>query len=317
MSTAFVFPGQGSQSVGMLSQLADQHIEVRATFEAASRVLGYDLWALVQQGPEAQLKSTEITQPAMLAAGVAVWRVWSERGGAMPAEVAGHSLGEFTALVCADALVFEDAIELVRFRGMAMQQAVPQGTGAMAAIIGLEDGAIEAACAEAARAQPGGVVSAANFNSPGQVVIAGDVAAVQRAIEACKARGAKRALPLPVSAPFHCALMLPAAERLRERLASSAVKTPRIAFRSAVDARLHGDPDDIRALLVRQASQPVRWTATVTALVEAGTRVIVECGPGKVLTGLNRRISKQPDLQCMAIDDDESLQAALAAVRGT
>jgi [acyl-carrier-protein] S-malonyltransferase len=314
MSLAFVFPGQGSQSVGMLSQLADRHIEVRATFQAASRVLNYDLWRLVQEGPDEQLKATERTQPAMLAAGVAIWRVWCERGGSQPQVVSGHSLGEFSALVCAGALVFEDAVELVRFRGMAMQEAVPQGTGAMAAILGLEEADIEAACAEAAQ---GGVVSAANFNSPGQVVIAGDVAAVQRAIAAAKARGAKRAVPLPVSAPFHCALMLPAAERLRERLANVVVQSPRIAFRSAVDAQLHSDPDDIRELLVRQASQPVRWTATVRALIDNGTRTLVECGPGNVLSGLNRRISKLPDLQCLALDDDEALQAALSSIGHT
>lgn len=314
MTTAFVFPGQGSQSVGMLSQLADSNIEVRATFEAASRVLGYDLWSLVQQGPESELKATERTQPAMLTAGVATWRVWCERGGRVPDVVSGHSLGEFTALVCAGVLQFEDAVDLVRFRGMAMQEAVPQGTGAMAAIMGLSEADIEAACAEAAQ---GGIVSAANFNSPGQVVIAGDTAAVQRAIEACKARGAKRALPLPVSAPFHCALMLPAGQRLGERLAKITLKPPRIAYRSAVDAQLHSDPDAIRALLVRQASQPVRWTATVQALVDAGARAIVECGPGKVLTGLDRRIVKAPDVQCIAIDDDATLQTALDTIGRT
>lgn len=295
----------------MLSQLADSHIEVRATFEAASRVLGYDLWSLVQKGPESELKATEITQPAMLTAGVATWRVWCERGGPLPDVVGGHSLGEFTALVCAGALEFEDAVDLVRFRGQAMQEAVPAGTGAMAAIMGLGEADIEAACAEAAQ---GGVVSAANYNAPGQVVIAGDVAAVQRASDACKARGAKRAVPLPVSAPFHCALMLPAAQRLQQRLAQIAMKSPRIAFRSAVDAQLHANADDIRALLVRQASQPVRWTATVAALVEAGARTLVECGPGKVLTGLNRRIAKGDTVQCLAIDDDASVKAALASL---
>lgn len=309
MSLAFVFPGQGSQSVGMLAALADHHVEVRATFEAASGVLRYDLWKLVQQGPEAELKATERTQPAMLAAGVATWRVWCKRGGAQPQVVAGHSLGEFSALVCAGALAFEDAVELVRFRGMAMQEAVAQGSGAMAAIIGLDEAQIEAACAAAAQ---GGIVAPANFNSPGQVVIAGDSAAVQRAIDNAKARGAKRALPLPVSAPFHCALMLPAGERLRERLAQISLHSPRIAFRSAVDGALHSDPDDIRQLLVRQASQPVRWTATVQALLDQGARTLVECGPGRVLTGLNRRIAKLPDLQCIAVDDEESLQSALA-----
>lgn len=308
MSLAFVFPGQGSQAVGMLAELAEQNIEVRATFEAASSVLGYDLWQLIQQGPAEQLQATERTQPIMLAAGVATWRAWCSRGGSVPVVMCGHSLGEFTALVCAGALGFEDAVDLVRFRGRAMQEAVPQGRGAMAAILGLGDTELVAACAAAAQ---GAVVAPANFNAPGQTVIAGETAAVQRAIEAAKARGAKRALPLSVSAPFHCALMQPAAERLRERLERISMQTPRIAFRSSVDAALHLDPEDIRALMVRQAVSQVRWTDTVLALIANGAKKIVECGPGQVLTGFNRRIARAAEVQCLALDDNASLENAL------
>ena len=308
MSTAFAFPGQGSQSVGMLSDLAEHHIEVRATFEAASSVVGYDVWQLVQLGPEEELKSTERTQPIMLASGVATWRAWCARGGKVPAQVCGHSLGEFTALVCAGAMGFEDAIDLVRFRGRVMQEAVPFGSGAMAAILGLDEAALVAACHQAAQ---GGVVSPANFNAPGQTVIAGDTAAVQRAIELAKAAGAKRAVPLPVSAPFHCALMQPAADRLKERLASIAMQKPRIAFRSSVDAALHEDPEEIRALMVRQAVSQVRWTETILAMLGSGVTRLVECGPGKVLTGFNRRIAKAGTVKCEALDDSASLDAAL------
>ena len=309
MSTAFVFPGQGSQRVGMLADLAQVDPIVRTSFEEASAVLGYDLWRLCQDGPAESLNATERTQPALLVASVATYRLWARRGGAVPQIVAGHSLGEFAALVIAESIDFRDAVEIVRFRGRAMQEAVPAGAGAMAAILGLDDEALAAACSEAAE---DGVVEPANFNSPGQTVIAGDSTAVQRAIEAAKRRGAKRALPLPVSAPFHCSLMKPAAERLRAQLAPIAVHAPRLRFVSSVDAAEHADPAEIRELLVRQVAAPVRWTATVRTVAAMGAVRIVECGPGKVLTGLNRRIDKRPDSEFLALEDRISLDAALA-----
>jgi [acyl-carrier-protein] S-malonyltransferase len=296
----------------MLASLASAEPAVRETFAEASRVLGYDLWQLVSAGPEEALNTTERTQPAMLAAGVATWRTWQARGGALPALMSGHSLGEFTALVCAGALDFAPAIALVRCRGELMQAAVPAGSGAMAAILGLDDAAVEAACREAAQ---GEVVEPANYNSPGQVVIAGAAAAVQRAIGAAKARGAKRAVLLPVSVPSHSSLMQGAAERLQERLAALEVRVPTIRYVSAVDARPHEDPQDIRALLVRQLSSPVRWSQTLSAL-SAGLAQVIECGPGKVLTGLNRRIEKRADLTFLALEDPPSLDAALAATHG-
>ena len=313
MNFAFVFPGQNSQSVGMLAELAATDPIVQATFEDASAVLGYDLWELIQQGPEERLNATEFTQPAMLTAGVATWRLWHRRGGPAPGWVAGHSLGEFTALVCAEALELAPALELVAFRGKAMQEAVPRGTGAMAAILGLEDAQVEAACQQAAQ---GGIVEPVNFNSPGQVVIAGQAEAVQRAMEAAKTRGAKRAVLLAVSVPSHSSLMRPAARRLEERLASVSVKAPRIGYLSAVDATRHEDPEDIRQLLVRQLASPVRWTDTVRALAAAGAAQIIECGPGKVLTGLNRRIEKRPGLDFLALEDSATLTTALSAVKG-
>ena len=313
MSFAFVFPGQGSQSVGMLGALATAESAVRATFDEASRALGFDLWKLVSEGPEEALNATERTQPAMLAAGVAVWRVWRARGGALPEVVCGHSLGEFTALVCAEGLPFGATVELVRFRGQVMQEAVPAGSGAMAAIIGLDDEAIEAACREAAQ---GAVVEAANFNGAGQVVIAGEKAAVQRAIEAARARGARRAVALPVSVPSHTSLMRGAAERLRERLHLLEVRAPRIRYVSAVDASAHERPDEIRELLVRQLSSPVRWTDTLRAVSAGAVAQVIECGPGKVLTGLNRRIERRADLDFLALEDPSSIEAALAATRG-
>jgi [acyl-carrier-protein] S-malonyltransferase len=312
MAFAFVFAGQGSQSVGMLAGLAAEPA-VRDTFAEASQVLGYDLWRLVSEGPEEQLNATERTQPAMLAAGVAVWRAWRARGGTPPAVVSGHSLGEFTALVCAQSLTFPAALDLVRFRGQVMQEAVPAGSGAMAAILGLDDEAIVAACREAAQ---GAVVDAANFNSPGQVVIAGEVAAVQRAIEAAKTRGAKRAVMLPVSVPSHSSLMRGAGERLRERLRALEVQVPQIRYVSAVDARAHEEPGDIRDVLVRQLSSPVRWTDTLRAVVAGGIAQVIECGPGKVLTGLNRRIERRPDLAFLALEDPVSIDAALSATKG-
>jgi [acyl-carrier-protein] S-malonyltransferase len=312
MSFAFVFPGQGSQSIGMLAALAQTDPVVRATFDEASAVLGYDLWRLVQEGPKERLDSTECTQPAMLAAGVATWRLWHDRGGADPTLVSGHSLGEFTAFVCAGAISFGTAIELVRFRGQVMQEAVPQGTGAMAAILGLEDAQVEQACREAAGAE---VVEAVNFNSPGQVVIAGQTAAVQRAIEVAKARGAKKALALPISVPSHSSLMRGAGQRLSERLASIEIRAPRIQCLSPVDVAAHDQPAEIRAHLSQQLSRPVQWWATVRAIAKAGIGQMIECGPGKVLTALNRRIEKRPGLDFMALEDPVSVDSALAATR--
>jgi [acyl-carrier-protein] S-malonyltransferase len=309
---AFVFPGQGSQSVGMLAKLAD-HAIVRSTFDDASVTLGYDLWKLVSDGPADDLNATERTQPAMLAAGIATWRLWQERGGAMPGVVTGHSLGEFTALTAAGAIDLTTCIDLVRFRGQVMQEAVPKGTGSMAALLGLDDAEVEAACAEAAA---GSVVEAVNFNAPGQVVIAGEKAAVLRAIDLAKARGAKRAIELPVSVPSHSSLMKSAGLRLGERLAATEIRTPKIRYLSAVDSQTHSEPDDIRALLVRQLSNPVRWTATVAALTRnesGGATRVIECGPGGVLAGLVKRIEKGRDTQIFALDSSETLSAALSA----
>jgi len=310
-SLAFVFPGQGSQSVGMLGKLAEQSPVVRGTFDEASKVLGYDLWQLVSQGPAEDLNATERTQPAMLAAGIATLRLWRERNGAAPAIVTGHSLGEFTALVAAGAIDFGACIDLVRYRGQVMQEAVPAGTGAMAALLGLEDPDVVAVCAEAAAA--GGVVEAVNFNSPGQVVIAGERAAVLRAIEMAKGRGAKRALELPVSVPSHSSLMKPAGEKLARKLAGIDLKAPTLRYLSAVDAQEHRDPADIRQLLVHQLSSPVRWTTTTAALTAAGVKVIVECGPGGVLAGLVKRITRGGDTQTFALETPESFQAASTA----
>jgi [acyl-carrier-protein] S-malonyltransferase len=279
---------------------------IRDTFAEASAVLGYDLWELVAQGPPQRLNSTECTQPAMLAAATATWRLWRGRGGPEPQVVAGHSLGEFSALVAAGALDFAAAVDLVRFRGSVMQEAVPAGAGAMAAILGLDDAQVIAACAEAAQ---GGVVEAVNFNAPGQVVIAGTRAPVERAIEAAKRRGARRAVALPVSVPSHSSLMSAAAQRLGERLEKVDFQAPRIRFVSAVDAASHAQSADLRQLLVRQLSSPVRWSETVRALAASGARALIECGPGKVLTPLNRRIAR--DLQSFALEDAGSLQAAL------
>jgi [acyl-carrier-protein] S-malonyltransferase len=310
---AFVFPGQGSQAVGMLGKLAGESPVIRHTFDEASQVLGYDLWQLCQQGPAEELNATEKTQPAMLAAGIATWRLWLERKGATPAIVTGHSLGEFTALVAASAIDFAACVDLVRFRGQAMQEAVPAGTGAMAALLGLEDAEVEAACREAAQSfagAAGGVVEAVNFNSPGQVVIAGDQAAVLRAIEIAKAKGAKRAIELPVSVPSHSSLMKSAGVRLGERLAQTDIRAPRIRYLSAVDAEEHSSPDDIRALLVKQLSSPVRWTATVAALNAAGIRQVIECGPGGVLAGLVKRITRGGDTQTSALESSDNFTAA-------
>ena len=312
MSLAFVFPGQGSQSVGMLGPLARLSPVIESTFAAASEVLGYDLWKRCQEGPAEALNATECTQPAMLTAGVATYRLWRERGGAAPQMVAGHSLGEFSALVAAGCLEFSAAVGLVKFRAEAMQAAVPPGQGAMAAILGLEDIDVEAACDEAAQ---GEVVEAVNFNAPGQVVIAGTAAAVARAIEAASAKGAKRAVLLPISVPAHSSLMEPAAERLRERLASVDVAPATGIAVYGVDVKTHTAPDDIRAALVKQLHTPVYWAATVRTMLSAGATRLFECGPGKVLTALNRRVEKNRDLKMLAIEDPQSLADALAAVR--
>lgn len=312
MSFAFVFPGQGSQSVGMLTQLASAEPLVHETFAEASDVLGYDLWKLCQDGPKEQLGTTERTQPAMLSAGVATWRVWRKHGGAAPAAMAGHSLGEYSALVCSGALDFRSAVGLVQFRGQAMQAAVPAGQGAMAAILGLDDGDVEAACREAAQ---GETVQAANFNSPGQVVIAGTVGGVDRAIESAKSKGAQRAIKLPISVPAHSPLMKPAADRLEERLRQISFAPREVRDIYTVDVRKHGDDASIRRALVEQLVKPVRWTETIRAMLAEGVRVIVECGPGRVLTGLNRRIERNKDVTMLAIEDPESLQQALQASR--
>ncbi len=308
-----MFPGQGSQSVGMLATLADAEPVIGETFAEASEVLGYDLWQLCQQGPEQQLSETERTQPAMLAAGVAVWRAWQRRGGRVPDMMAGHSLGEYSALVCSGAIDFRAATELVRLRGQAMQRAVPAGTGAMAVILGLDDAVIEAACVESAQDE---VVQPVNYNSPGQLVIAGNAAAVARAIENCKARGAKRAILLPVSVPSHSALMKPAAEDLRERLRALVVQAPAIRV-YAFDGGLHDTPAAIRDGLYRQLFNPVRWSAIVAAMIAAGAQQLIECGPGKVLAGLARRAPGGRDLAINAIDGADTLLAALTAAAGS
>jgi [acyl-carrier-protein] S-malonyltransferase len=305
MKLAFVFPGQGSQSVGMMSGWGNR-AEVRATFAEASGALGQDLWALVTDGPAELLNQTLNTQPAMLAADVAAWRVWQTAGGTAPALLAGHSLGEYAALVAAGALGFTDAVKLVRLRAEAMQAAVPEGVGAMAAILGLNDDAVRAVCADAAA---GEVVEAVNLNSPGQVVIAGNKAAVERAMALAKEKGAKRALPLPVSVPSHSSLMLPAAEKLLAHLQGVTIVTPNIPVLHNTDVQSHTEPAAIRAALAKQLHTPVRWVETVQALKAAGIERVIECGPGKVLAGLNKRIDDS--LPAVALVDEASLQAAL------
>ncbi|WP_026145452.1 ACP S-malonyltransferase [Pseudomonas asplenii] len=285
-SLAFVFPGQGSQSLGMLAELGAQYPLILETFAEASQALGYDLWALTQQGPEELLNQTDKTQPAILTASVALWRLWLAEGGQRPAYVAGHSLGEYSALVAAGSLSLADAVRLVERRGQLMQEAVPAGQGAMAAILGLEDSDVVAACADSAQ---GEVVSAVNFNSPGQVVIAGAKAAVERAMEACKAKGAKRALPLPVSVPSHCELMRPAAERFAESVAAIDWQAPQIPLVQNVSASVAADLDSLKRDLLEQLYKPVRWVECVQYLAAQGATELVECGPGKVLAGLNKR----------------------------
>ncbi|MFC3395273.1 ACP S-malonyltransferase [Brenneria rubrifaciens] len=303
---AMVFPGQGSQTVGMLSELAAEYPIVAQTFAQASEALSYDLWQLTQQGPAEALNKTWQTQPALLTASVAIWRIWRQQGGKLPALMSGHSLGEYSALVCAGVLDFQQAVRLVELRGKLMQEAVPEGTGAMYAIIGLDNESIAKACEASAQGQ---VVSPVNFNSPGQVVIAGNKEAVERAGAACKAAGAKRALPLPVSVPSHCALMEPAAQKLAAALESIEFQTPSIPVVNNVDARIETTPEAIRSALVRQLYSPVRWTESVEFMASQGVGSLLEIGPGKVLTGLTKRIVDT--LTAAAVNDPASLSAAL------
>jgi [acyl-carrier-protein] S-malonyltransferase len=301
----FLFPGQGSQSVGMLADLGGETM-VRQTFQEASGALGYDLWALIQDGPAEALNSTDKTQPALLASGVALWRLWQQRGGVRPDFLAGHSLGEYTALVCAGVFNLGDGVRLVEKRGQLMQQAVPAGTGAMAAILGLDDDQVRAACASAAE---GDVVEAVNLNAPGQVVIAGTVAAVERGIAACKAAGAKRAMALPVSVPSHCALMKPAAEQLAEVLAGISMHAAEIPLINNTDVAIETDSSQIRDALVRQLYSPVRWVEIVRRLGAEGVSRGYECGPGRVLSGLVKRIDK--DMAVSALENAEAFNQAL------
>ncbi|PSW01147.1 ACP S-malonyltransferase [Photobacterium lipolyticum] len=302
---AIVFPGQGSQAVGMLAELAEQFDVVKQTFAEASEALGYDLWALIQNGPAEDLNQTHRTQPALLTASVAIWRVWQQQGGEQPAVLAGHSLGEYSALVCAGVIDFKEAVKLVELRGQLMQEAVPAGVGAMSAIIGLDNDAIAKACEDAAQDQ---VVSPVNFNSPGQVVIAGNKEAVERANVLCKEAGAKRALPLPVSVPSHCELMKPAAEKLAVALESIHFNTPSIPVINNADVQTETDPAAIKLALVKQLYGPVRWTESVERMAGEGIEQLFEMGPGKVLTGLTKRINRA--LGGAAVNDPASLEAA-------
>ena len=310
MKLAFVFPGQGSQALGMMNGFA-AHPLVRETFAEASDALGDDLWQLVEDGPAEALSLTTNTQPVMLTAGVAIYRAWLASGGAKPTVVAGHSLGEYTALVAAGALAFADAVPLVRFRAQAMQDAVPPGVGAMAAIMGGDDDAVAAACMEAAQGQ---VVEPVNFNAPGQVVIAGHREAVERAIALAKQKGAKRGVLLPVSAPFHSSLLKPAADKLAARLAQVTFAPPVIPVIHNVDVAEHSAPDAIRAALAQQAASPVRWTATVQHMAALGVTHVVECGPGRVLAGMNKRIADS--IEAFALIDSDAINETLAALKG-
>ena len=307
---AFVFPGQGSQAVGMLAKLAQTLPTVKETFAEASEVLRYDLWKLTQKGPEEELNRTARTQPALLAAGVAVWRCWSEAGGGKPAVMAGHSLGEYTALVCSGVIGFTDAVALVAERGRVMQEAVPQNTGLMAAILGLEDEQVEEICREAAEDQ---VVSVANYNSPGQAVIAGHRDAVERAVGLAREMGAKRALPLSVSVPSHCSLMQEAAGRFADTLSATRFRNGKIAVIQNVDAVPRTNANAIRSALVKQLHEPVRWVNCIAKVKSQGIDTIIESGPGKVLAGLNKRIDRE--LETVSINEPETLQSALEASR--
>ena len=308
MSTAFIFPGQGSQSLGMLSTLAEQHSIIKETFQTASDFLGYDLWTLCQEGPADQLGQTEFTQPALLTAGVAVWRVWEKLGGTMPVVMAGHSLGEYTALTCAGALNFEDAVTLVQDRGRYMQSAVPAGEGAMAAIIGLDDEVVIDVCE---KASSNGVVQAVNFNAPGQVVIAGEKQAIDDSVSLFKEAGAKRALPLPVSIPAHSKLMTPAAEKLRERITSIDVSLPNIPVVHNCNVGIATSSEEVRENLVTQLDSPVLWVKSVEKMVaDFSVNHVVESGPGKVLCGMIKRISRETS--CTAVDTPDAMIAAIS-----
>ncbi|MGB0444982.1 MAG: ACP S-malonyltransferase [Porticoccaceae bacterium] len=303
---AFVFPGQGSQKIGMLSELAEQYSLIKETFDQASDVLGYNMWELIQKGEQEAINLTERTQPILLASSVAIWRLWNEKNGAIPSQMAGHSLGEWSALVCSGVVDFADGLNIVRARGQYMQQAVPVGEGAMAAIIGLDDKAILEACANA---QSLGVVDAVNFNAPGQVVIAGSNAAVEAAMESCKAAGAKRALPLPVSAPFHTSLMKPAADNLADLVNTVNFSAPQVPVVHNVHAQTETDPETIKALMLEQIYSPVKWVDCVNQLKNNGATTLIECGPGKVLSGLTKRIDRE--ITSLATDSVADFTAAL------
>jgi [acyl-carrier-protein] S-malonyltransferase len=303
---AFVFPGQGSQKIGMLAELAQDHAIIKETFDQASDALSYNMWELIQKGEQAAINLTERTQPILLASSVAIWRLWNEHNGAQPSQMAGHSLGEWSALVCSGVVNFEDALKIVRARGQYMQQAVPVGEGAMAAIIGLDDQAILDACSNA---QSLGVVDAVNFNAPGQVVIAGSNAAVEAAMDSCKAAGAKRALPLPVSAPFHTSLMKPAADNLANLVNSVTFSSPQVPVVHNVHAQAESDPETIKALMLEQIYSPVKWVDCITQLKNKGATTLIECGPGKVLSGLSKRIDRE--LSTLATDNVADFFAAL------
>lgn len=307
---AFIFPGQGSQAIGMLGSLASRHPEVERTFAAASELLEFDLWQLVARGPEDDLNKTENTQPALLAASVAVWRVWCAVSERRPSWMAGHSLGEYSALVCAGAMRFEDAVLLVRERGRLMQRAVPAGDGAMAAVLGLDDDRVTSLCEAISR--PEALVSAANFNAPGQVVVAGHAEAVGRLVDAAKAEGARRSVLLPVSVPSHCPLMKPAADSLASLLSAIPIESPSIPILHNVDVQPHQSAPEIRAALAEQMHNPVRWSETIRALTMAGATRFVECGPGKVLAGLNKRIA--PEHTTISLHDEESLNHVLESL---
>lgn len=305
---AIIFPGQGSQKVGMLADFSESET-FQNTFAKASEALGYDLWQTAQEGPQEKLNQTEITQPLMLTSSIALYRLWQEKNGVTPAYMAGHSLGEWTALVASDVVDFQDAVKIVRARGQYMQEAVPQGEGAMAAIIGLDDEVVEKICQENSE---GGVVSPVNYNSPGQLVIAGSAANVAQAIEGLKEAGAKKAMPLPVSAPFHTSLMKPAADRLESQIMETTFNAPKVPVVHNVHAQTEADPEKIKALMVEQIFSPVRWVSCVETLVSKGVETTLECGPGKVLCGLNRRINKS--ISSVASETPEALEASVASV---
>ncbi|MBF2759931.1 MAG: ACP S-malonyltransferase [Ectothiorhodospiraceae bacterium AqS1] len=313
MTFAALFPGQGSQSVGMLSDLAASHPQVRETFAEASEALGYELWALVQEGPEERLAKTERTQPAMLAAGVAVWRCWAANDGPDPVIAAGHSLGEYSALAAFGSIEFSDAVRIVAARGRFMQEAVPEGEGGIAAILGLKDEEVVSLCAQICREPSSGHVSAVNFNSPGQVAIAGDIETLERAMEAMRAAGAKKIVRLPMSVPVHCPLMAPASQRLEERLAAIDLRPPKVSILHNADLLERSDPSAIRKALVDQLTRPVQWSRCISSMAERGARTMIEFGPGRVLAGLARRIDR--DLQVSAVHDARSLEKALEAIQ--